>query len=243
MKYTNQLVKLGFTENEAIVYLASLRVGNARVSRIAEEAKLPKSTTKDTLSSLHERGFVSRYKHKNRFHFTPSDPSSISVWLDRNKTLIDDLLPKLKLTQFSAENQPTVRSFYDETGFRVVESEIISEAKEILLITPAHDLDQLLPDHFPGFMIRRLKHNIRARILIEESPIADKVKGFDLIAQHETRAIKPPIPFESIMLIWGKKIATVSLDNKVSIVVLEDKNINQMITSLFDLLWNNASEK
>lgn len=243
MKLPDQLKQLGFSDNEACVYLASLRVGNARVSRIAEEAQLPKSTTKDTLITLLERGFVSRYKHKNRFHFTPSDPSVLSAWVDKNKALLDGLMPKLKAMQFSADKQPTVRAYFDKSGFIAVESEIISEAKELLLISPAHDLDELLPDHFPSLMIGRLKHNIPARILIEESPLAEKIKGLDLLAQHKTRTLTPPIPFESILLIWGNKVAAVSLDKNVSIVVLENTHITQMVTSLFELLWNNVSKK
>ena len=209
MKLADQLKQLGFSANEACVYLASLRVGNARVSRIAEEAQLPKSTTQDTLLALHERGFVSRYKNKNRFHFTASDPSVLSVWVDKNKSLLDGLMPKLKSMQFSAKKQPTVRTYFDKSGFMAVESEIISEAKELLLISPAHDLDELLPDHFPGLMIRRLNHNIPARILIEQSPLAEKIKLLDSVAQHKTRTIQPPIPFDSILLIWGNKVAAV----------------------------------
>jgi len=243
MKFASQLKKLGLSENEALVYLASLRVGNARVSRIAEEARLPKSTTKDTLTALHERGFVSRYKHKNRFHFTPANPDVLSVWVDRSRSMLDDLLPKLKSIQFSAEQQPTVRSYFDKRGFVAVEGEILAEAKELLLISPAHDLDELLPDYFPGLMIRRLNHRIPARILIEESPLAEKIKKLDPVAQHETRTIRPPIPFDSILLIWGNKVAAVSLDSTTSIVVLENKHISQMITSLFELLWNNVSVK
>ena len=243
MKYANQLHKLGFSENESQVYLASLRIGNARVSRIAEEAHLPKSTTKDALETLHEKGFVSRYKHKNRFHFTPSDPEVISVWMERNKSLLDDLLPKLKSIQFSAEHQPTVRSFFDESGLMAIEREILAEAKELLLISPAHNLDVALPDYFPSLMIHRLEHGIRARILIEESPLAEKIKLLDSSAQHETRTIRPSIPFESILLIWGNKVAAVSLDRTVSIVVLENKNLSQMIVSLFELLWNNESKR
>lgn len=242
MKYASQLQKLGFTENEAAVYLASLRVGNARVSSIANEAKLPKSTTSDTLETLLEKGLVSRYKHKNRFHFAAAKPDVLSTWVDRQKTLIDSLLPKLQSIQGKADREPTVRSYFDKRGFAVVEQEIIAEANEFLLITPAHDLDELAADYFPDFMIRRLKHNIRARILIEESPIANQVKALDSIAQHETRTLKPPLPFQSIMLIWKNKIATVSLRENVAIVIIEDKNISGMITSLFELLWNNVAK-
>jgi sugar-specific transcriptional regulator TrmB len=243
MKYANQLQELGWSAHEAQVYLASLRVGNARVSRIAEEAGLPKSTTQDTLATLHEKGLVSRYKHKNCFYFSPSDPSVISMWMDRKKTVFEDLLPKLHSLQLSADDQPTVRSYFDKSGFSTIEREILSEAKEVLLITPAHNLDEILPDYFPGFMTRRVKHRIHARILIEKSPIAEKVKTFDKIAQHETRTIKPPLPFDSLLLMWGKKIAAVSLDCTVTIVVLEDKHISQMLNSLFELLWSSVSRK
>lgn len=243
MKYATKLKELGFTTNEATVYLASLRVGNARVSRIAAEAGLPKSTTKDTLVSLLARGFVSQYKNKNRFHFVAADPEAISVWMSRNQSLLIDLLPKLKMLRSSADSQPTVRSYSDKAGFNAVEHEIISEATELLLISPALDLDEILPNHFPRLMVNRLKHRIPARILIEESPLADKIKALDSTAQHETRTIAPPVPFDSILLIWGNKVAAVSLDQTILIVVLEDKHIHQMVTSLFELLWKNVSKK
>jgi sugar-specific transcriptional regulator TrmB len=113
MKYATQLQKLGFTENEAYVYLANLRVGNARVSRIAEEANLPKSTTNDTLESLLAKGLVSRYQHKNRFHFSATDPDVLTTWLERKQSLLGELLPKLHATQRSAGAQPSIRSYFD----------------------------------------------------------------------------------------------------------------------------------
>lgn len=237
MKYAAQLKRIGFTDNEALVYLASLRVGNGRVSRIAEEATLPKSTTNDTLEALLAKGLVSRYKHKNRFHFAAADPDVLSTWLERKRSLLDELIPKLHASQRVAAHQPSVRSYVDKDGFYAVEREILAEAKEILLVSPAKDLDELLPDHFPGLMIRRLNKHIRARILIEESPIAKYVKSLDSIAEHETRILRPPVSFESLMLIWNHKVATVSLDSTVSIVILEDKHVAQMLASLFELLW------
>jgi len=241
MKYTTQLTKLGFSDKEALVYLASLRVGNARVSRIAEEARLPKSTTSDVLESLLAKGLVSRYTHKNRFHFSAADPELLRTWLARKQAVVDDLVPKLRATQHSAGHQANVRSFFDKDGLYVIEREILEEATEILLISPGKNLDELLPEHFPGLMISRLKKRIRARILIEESAIANYVQSLDAVAQHQTRTLRPAVPFESLMFIWKNKVATVSLDDAVTIVILEDMHVAHMFRSLFELLWSSAS--
>jgi sugar-specific transcriptional regulator TrmB len=243
MKYATQLQKLGFTENEANVYLANLRVGNARVSHIAEEAGLPKSTTNDTLEALLTKGLVSRYKHKNRFHFAAAEPDVLSQWLERKQSLLADLLPKLQATKRAATAQPSIRYYLDENGFYTIEREIITEAKEVLLISPAKDLEVVLPHHFKNFMTDRLTRNIRARILIEDSPIATHVRSLDHIANHETRIIQPPAPFESLLLIWNNKVATISLDAPISIVIHESKPVTHMLISLFELLWDTTSLK
>jgi sugar-specific transcriptional regulator TrmB len=242
MKYTSELKQLGLTANESSVYIASLRVGNARVSRIASEANLPKSTTNDTLETLLSKGLVSRYQHKNRFYFTAADPGVLNSWFERKQSLLTNLLPKLYATQRTAAQQPSIRTYFDKDGFYTVEREILAEAKEILIISPAKDLDELLPDHFSKFMVRRLKRRIPARILIEDSPIAEYVQALDKTAIHQTRVLRPPVPFESLMLIWNNKVATVSLDTQVTIVIQENKNVTQMITSLFELLWNSSTE-
>lgn len=242
MKYTSELIKLGLTANESTVYLASLRVGNARVSRIASEARLPKSTTNDTLEALLLKGLVSRYQNKNRFHFTAADPDVLNSWIERKQSLLTNLLPKLHATQRAAAEQPSVRTYFDKNGFYTVEREILAEAKEILIISPAKDLDELLPEHFSKFMVSRLEQSIPARILIEDSPIAEYVQALDKTAAHQTRVLHPPVPFDSLMLIWNNKVATVSLDAQVVIVIQENKNVTQMVTSLFELLWSGSGE-
>lgn len=242
MSYITRLEKLGFTQKESVVYLASLRLGNARVSAIAAEADLPKSSTLDILRTLNSRGIVSRYKQKNRYYFAAADPSVIGTWIDRRQDLFQKILPSLEDLQYTADIQPSVRFFDDRKSFGTLEREILTQATTISIIGRAEQLRQHLPKQFPDFTKKRLSKKIPAQIILEDSTDARSFQEKDRKFLSQTRISKTSHSFDATLLLWNNKAAFISFSPKTTITIISDQNITQTLRSLFDLQWEVLSK-
>lgn len=79
----DELTKIGFTDKEARVYAASLRVGRAPVQKIAEEAKVNRATTYVIIEALMARDIMEVAKVGKKRQFAAKHPSSILDMIHR----------------------------------------------------------------------------------------------------------------------------------------------------------------
>ena len=76
--HTQQLLqKLGFSGNEAKVYLAALEMGLSSAQDIAEKAGIKRTTGYSVLSYLVNRGVVGKTKVKGKTRFLAEPPQSL----------------------------------------------------------------------------------------------------------------------------------------------------------------------
>ena len=66
MDLSKKLIKLGFTQKQALVYLACLQLGVATVLQIAQFAGLKRPIVYLILDDLEEKGLVSKVKEAKK---------------------------------------------------------------------------------------------------------------------------------------------------------------------------------
>jgi sugar-specific transcriptional regulator TrmB len=88
----DQLVKTGFTEYEAKVYVALQRVSPATGYQVAKESGVPRSTIYEVLGKLIARGAVFTQSFGEMVRYAPVPPDEL---LDRMRHEFEDTLDKL----------------------------------------------------------------------------------------------------------------------------------------------------
>src|SRR5687768_9411775 len=98
----DQLVALGFSRKEAIVYIATLEFGRAGANAIANRARLPRATTYSILRDLIEKGLITMYVEAGDHRYGAEDPKHVLSLIDfqadevrKRKRDAEVLLPKL----------------------------------------------------------------------------------------------------------------------------------------------------
>lgn len=93
----------GLSENEALVYVSAVQIGNALVKDIAKQARLNRTTTYNLLLGLRKTGLVSSYQKRGLTHFSAAAPDMIRDMLtkrieqqERLKQQLNTLLPEFK---------------------------------------------------------------------------------------------------------------------------------------------------
>ncbi len=99
----NYLTELGFNKNEASVYLALAKLGEAKAAQIAKKAELPRTTAISILNKLVEENYLTTHVYRG----------TTSYWIESPQVLLDNLHSKIEIAEKLKEVLP---SFYHADG-------------------------------------------------------------------------------------------------------------------------------
>ncbi len=89
------LENFGFSENEAKVYLAMLKCGEAPVSKVAAQAKLNRITVHHIIERLEEREFAVRFKKGSQRLARAAHPARLQKKIRESSSEFDAIVPEL----------------------------------------------------------------------------------------------------------------------------------------------------
>lgn len=236
------LQNLGFSQNESSVYLALLKLKAGTAIEITEQAGLAKSTVYDTLRDLSQKNLVNIYKKRGRKHFSVNDPSVLKDICAERKNSLDRMLPELFALYSKGSVGTRVQLYKGSEGIALVSEQILDEAHELLGIGSPEELFENLPESFPYFTERRKEKGIPLRAIFRDSPKARERQQRDGQDLRQSRLVKPPTPFSPLLYVWENKIALLTVTDEVAAVVIENKELVQMLRALFELLWNQEAK-
>lgn len=236
------LQKLGLTEKQATVYLACLEIGNGSAQRIAEHSNVPKSTVYDILDQLIKKRLVTVYLKKTRKRYSPVNPAIFQKRVEKQHTLLENLLPELEALYSEVSQKPRVQYLEGKTGVRTVLKEMLKEASEIFCIASPDIMFNKLSEYFPDFALKRAKKKIPISVIVSDSPLARQRQAKGLTELRKVKIIKTDRPFETVIYIWKNKVCTISLGTDLMVLIVENKEHFRTFKSIFNLLWDSANE-
>lgn len=112
-----ELLELGFTENEARVYLACLEFGKGSVTQISKHAGLNRTTGYDILERLEMRGLINMtLSNRKKRVFSAMSPGRLKQYIEGKKNLyekrlqgLEKTIPKLQLLYKKTEMKPVIK--------------------------------------------------------------------------------------------------------------------------------------
>jgi hypothetical protein len=244
--YEAQLSKLGFSDKEARVYLASLELGPSPVQAIAQKAGVKRATTYVMIEALRDRGLVSTFEKGKKTMFVAESPERLMHILDQEgetiinkKRLLEDLMPDLVAFLRAAGDRPNILFYEGIEGLKAIHEDILRTNDKTLENIVA--LDDVLkvessPDDVAVFRNSLHSKGIAIRILY-----SSKSKEIELPSRFSSWVVKK-IPYEKMPLhgeitLYGDKVAAFSYRGKIFGTIIESKEIAQTIRVLFELAW------
>ncbi|HUY62335.1 MAG TPA: PAS domain S-box protein [Candidatus Paceibacterota bacterium] len=95
MQAQKVIERLGYTQNEAKVYLAALALGEAHVSDIALRAKLPRTSVQSIVEKLHKDGLMNFYVQRRYKYWVAEDPKRFLASLRNREEALREAMPAL----------------------------------------------------------------------------------------------------------------------------------------------------
>ncbi len=252
------LQQIGFTESEAKVYVALLKIGPQAVSVIAKKAGFNRTTTYSILLSLEKKAVVSWFLNRNIRFFKAGDPNSLVAYFDRQSKTFDYyrdelsiLIPKLRqLTTIYDYRRPLISYFDGTEGVKHVMYDILSSKTSVFSYSPINkwlesDL-KIFFSCYKKFIIDGEKISFRF-ILPDSGVIRDFFKDFDVLTKKRVKLLFVDKSFfEKIFRdgfnVYDDKISMIHLyQGEEYGVIIESREFSMILRSLFEMNWENFS--
>ncbi len=243
-----ELQKIGLSDKEARVYIASVELGASPVQILAKKAGVNRATTYVMIESLIERGLMTSSQQGKKRLFVAESPENILGMLnDRKKNLeeqeksVRSILGDLQALAVSSRVHPRVVFFEGVAGIeRLRESIIDSGAKVVEEFSPIDEAYKFFPpsktDHRSRF---REKNEIK---LIYTSKTGIVLPQFE--KNVERRSIPySEYPFDGDIAIYGSRVNIIYYAPKLLGVLIEHEGIANTFRQLFALAWKASENK
>lgn len=243
MHPTTVLEQLGYTRNEARIYLAALGVEEATVAELARRANLPRSSAQATLLGMRAKGLMQYYTRRRRRFWAAENPDRLLLALREREAMLRSMIPELKAKRREAElGRPTVRAFYGADEIRLILDDMVETGHNILGIVPWEEWRALFGDTFiTEFIARRRQRMLSIRLLTPRTAFSVAMRTRDTDELRTTRFWPADTMITNSNFIYGDKIAIVTLNKTTPMgTVIEDPDVAHTMRVLFECLWNRS---
>lgn len=243
MHIQKTIEQLGFNSNETKVYLASLNLGEATISEIAQKAKIPRTSAQIAIQSLAKHGMMNFLIRRRRKYWIAENPEKLLIELKEKELSLKEIMPELQALRYDTGIKPTIRFYSGAEGVKLILDDIIESKRHILSLTSMENALELVSEDFRDFIAQRHKRYLRVRFLTNRSPETEALKNRDSEELRQTRFFPSGFELTNANFIYGEKVAIVSFNKKLPVgLVIEDKDIAKTYANLFEIAWKYSLE-
>lgn len=238
IRFKKYLEQLGYRNNEAAAYLASLTLGEATISEIAEVARIPRTSCQSIVKKLEHEGLLQCYAKRRRKYWVAENPDYLLTQLRVRENKLKEILPELHALQRDTGVKPSVRFYSGIANIRRILDDIIAAKHNIRSLTSYEDMVVFLEEYFSEFIEERRKHFLRVQFITNRSAETEALRKHDPDMLRQTRYLNASFALKNALFIYGDKIAVISLNKKMPTgITIQDQNIADAQALLFDALW------
>ena len=240
MDLNRALQQLSFTQNEAEVYLALLRVGRTPAGKLAREAGLERTSTYHALNRLLQYGLVS-YVHEGGCKvFAPAAPSKIAELFREKARQATALVPALTEIQHAEREHESILKFVGLGGVKSVLNDVLRTCPprgEYLVIGMEGQLSQRLPTFAQVFAARKDAKRLCSRALVGDTGAAKLLSMYTSIRYVPQETISPVN-----INIYGEKVALIIWSDNPEAIIIDNPAAAKAFRSYFEFMWKHAGE-
>lgn len=241
--YIQSLIDLGLKDNEAKVYLATLKLGQATVSQIADSADVQRTFVYDILNDLQEKGIVSEIEIRAVRHYSAVSIERFAEIQKKKFAAFEALVPDFKAMEKSVGDRPRVRFFEGAEGVKQALYSTLDQpdGSQILAYATAEGFYSDEPDFVNNYIKLRVKKRIFSKCIGPDSDINREYVKHD--EEHFRQTILVPhhkFPFTNEIDIFENKVLILSLIGELLAVIIESESVAKTQRAIFELAWLGA---
>jgi sugar-specific transcriptional regulator TrmB len=250
MDLEKELQRLGLSQKESAVYIASLALGASTAAQLAEKASVNRATTYLCIEALAERGLISEVEKEGRRLFVGETPERIlSLIRFQREELVskeqqaETIIPFLLALQKKVGAKPQIRYFEGKEGMETVREIFMGLEGGFVQVVPYDDalsineIAQSASEHLGEIEQAEISHRV---IVVVEDPATCSPPQ---LPGGEVRIVgKEEFPLQSEITVRGNHVFLFSYEPTLLSVVVSDASIAKTLGGLFSLAWKSAKK-
>jgi sugar-specific transcriptional regulator TrmB len=250
-KITDYLIQLGLSEIEAELYKGLLEFGPTTVMSLAERVGIKRITAHFNIEALIKKGLVSELKYGARRQIVAESPQRLEYLIEQKegslneiKSKFPDMLGEMKVIMPNAVTDENVEVKYYEgkRGVKIIYEEALA-GKELRSYVNIDIMYNKMPDNSKVFA-EALKRNKSIKIyeIIEDSIRSREQTQFQEQNAENQRYFYKFLPKEVKLsaadtLIYDGKVSIINTTNKITGIVINNREYFYNSKELFDFTW------
>lgn len=240
------LQQYGLSEKEAKVYLTTLQLGSAPGSSIARNAKENRATVYTILKELQKRWIANEVKKDSVTFFSVISPELLLRELEDKYNSFREKLPEFLVLAETFGNKPKVQFFEWIEGVKKMYEDLLSSQTEICSFLGIEQSNKDLLHYLSKeFLLRRIRNDISARVILSDTETNRKYAGIDQKAKKQSIVINQPgFSLDGEINIYGPNKISIALmtDTEMSGIIISSEKLYSTLKNIFDLVWSQNSK-
>jgi sugar-specific transcriptional regulator TrmB len=242
------LIRLGFNQNEARVYLSLAKYGQSDAHQIIKDTKFHKNIVYDNLDKLINKGLVTYIIEGKKRIFSISSPDMLVEHVNENinklnekKNLAIGISNEIKANQRILPQKQEASILRGKDGIRAYHKEIIKNQKSYFIFGAPKQSVEIMGDHFwENFEVKRIDKKIKVSMIFNSS-LEDFGK------KHENKYTDIRIfdkDFEPLTQtdVHKDKVAIIVWSETPLLFLIEDKEVAKSYKQYFEKMWKIAKK-
>ena len=231
------LRKVGFSQNEAEIYLTLLDYGLSKIGRIVKITGIQKSSCYMAINSLMHKGIISSVKMGEISYFQVENPKTIIAYIEEKTWTIKNMVPDLEKRFDLQKKESSVKHFRGIKGIKAVFHDILREGKNNDVFGSEGQLSDRMPVFVKQYIRMQNETKIKTRNLIGIRGKRKYSKGTSY------RFVDKEINSNVVTNIYGDKISIIVWTEEPEAIIIENKTAADSYRSYFEFMWKNAQGK
>ena len=244
--FEKYLQEIGLSDKEAGVYLALLAVDNDSVVDLSKKTGINRTTIYPVLESLAKKGLISEVKVDKKVRFQAEPPERLITYVERRKILLEetearlkDIIPQLKGIQRESGELPVVKIYEGRDGVVSSTEDYFTNAKSGETSYALYSKDLLnqvftMQEQEKFYKIRTRAKEIKSKAIYTWSE--KEIPGDTMSDRIKIDGSKYPL-FCDIGII-GDRVKITTLGDKVSTILIKNKDIAETLKSFFNYIFD-----
>lgn len=236
------LIKLGFSNHEAQIYLAMIELGETGAGEIIKKTSLHRNIVYETLDKLVAKKLASKITRKKVAQFVVTDPDRILADQKSKLSIAEKIVPSLVA---KANVKQEIVLYEGIEGFQTFSLSLLEKMKEkstLYVLGATGDLwYEIMGEKSKKYFKIAEKRNIKFKMVEYRESMMDQARAAkdpSFVIRILPRNMSTP----ANVLIWEDSIALQTLSEPYSVVEIKNAIQAQAYLNYFNLLWDQGKE-
>ncbi len=235
---SEKLIKLGFTNTEAKIYLILLELNEAQAGLISKKSQINRTTTYDALERLLKKGLITYTIQANKKVFKPTPPNKLLEYLKEQEKTAEELIPELNTLYKSQKEKEEFNIYQGRKGIKSILQDIL-HCKAYIAFGSSGRFLEIMKYDFLNFQKRKEELKIKSRIILKESARkSESVKR----AYASFKFIPDEYSAPTTTFVYENYIAIMVWSEIPVATVIHSKEVAESYLHYFELLWKTAKK-